>query len=106
MEAQRVEDGRSSAGQRVFGESPRWQRCTTDYLDSMMSSQTRLPNGRTIHANRESRFVRLSAKQSASKAHRILSVHLSVTSTPWKLNYRSSPNPARFYFTVSGRSRV
>src|SRR6266403_248724 len=34
MEDQRGEGGRSSAGQKVFGESLRWLRCTMDYSGS------------------------------------------------------------------------
>src|SRR5437867_629349 len=104
-EDQLAEDGRSSAGQRVFGESPRWQRCTTDYLDSMISSQTRLPNGRTIHANRESRFGSCSAKPTASKAHRIFSIHRFESGTPWQFNCRRLLNLARLSFTGQVISR-
>src|SRR5207249_10689625 len=90
---------------KAIGESPHWRRCTTDYLDSMMSSQTRLPNGSTIHANRESRFGSCAAKSTASKVHRTFSVHLFATETPWQFNCRRLLNLARLSFTGQVISR-
>src|SRR5438477_8763620 len=93
-------DGRSSAAQKVFGGSPRWQRYAMDCSNSMIPSQTRLPSGRATRANRRLRFANCSAKPTALKAPRCFNAHRFGTETPWQFGCQLLLNPARRSFMV------
>src|SRR4029077_4632786 len=95
MEDRRAEGGRSSAGRKVFGESPPWLRCTMDYSGSKIPFPTRSLNGRMIHVSRGSRFVSCLIRPTVSKAPRVFSAHRSETGTPWQFGCRASLNLAR-----------
>src|SRR5437773_10866671 len=94
MADRRAEDGRSSVEQRVFGESPHWLPCMTDYSGSMMSFRTRSLNGRVIHANRRSPFANRLARPTGSKPHRVFSAHRFETETRWQFGCHRLLNPA------------
>src|SRR5436190_23499448 len=93
-----ADDGPSSAEQKVFGEWQRWPRRITGYLDSMISSQTRSPNGKAIRANRESRFASCLTRPTASKAPRFFNTHRFETETPWQFGCRRLLNQVRLSF--------
>src|SRR6266496_1830167 len=94
MEDRLAEDGRSSVEQRVFGESPHWPLCMTDYSGSTISCRTRSLNGKVIHANRRSPFANCLAKLTESKALRGFSAHRFETVTRWQFGCRRLLNPA------------
>src|ERR1043166_5292522 len=90
-----AEGGRFLAGQKVFGGLPRWPRCTTGCLDSMISSRTRSPNGRLIRANRGSPFDNYSARPTGLKAHQVFNAHRFGTETPWQFDCPALLNRVR-----------
>src|SRR5437762_13529663 len=98
MEDRRAEDGRSSAEQKVFGESPRWPQCMMDYSGSTISFRTRSLSGKATHANRGSLFASCSAKPTALKALRVFSGHRFETETQWQFDCRRLLNPVRLSF--------
>src|SRR5205823_12810042 len=88
MEDRRAEDGRSSAEQNVFGESPRWPQCMMDYSGSTISFRTRSLSGKAIHANRGSPFASCSAKPTGLKALRVLSGQRLESESRWHFGCR------------------
>src|SRR5262245_12329760 len=93
-----AEDGRSSAGQKVFGELPHWQRHTMDYFDSTILSVTRSLNGKVIRANRGLRFGSCSARPTASKPLRVFSVRRCAIEMRWRFVCQRALNLARLSF--------
>src|SRR4026207_1208511 len=69
----RTDDGRSLAGQKVFGELQRWRLYERACLDSTIRCRPRSPSGRVIRANRRSPVGNCSAKPTASRVRRIFS---------------------------------
>src|SRR5262249_38330488 len=65
--------GRSLAGQRVFGELQRWQLRRKVCSNSTIRCRTRSLSGRTIRANRRSRFGNCLVKPTALKARHVFS---------------------------------
>src|SRR5262245_9646330 len=61
-------DGRSLAEQKVFGGLQRWPLRTKACLNWTIRYRTRSPNGRTIRANRRSRFGNCLAKPTGLRA--------------------------------------
>src|SRR5436189_458181 len=105
MEDRLAADGRSSVEQRVFGESPHWPLCMTDYSGSTISCRTRSLNGKVIHANRRSPFASCLAKLTGSKPHRVFSTHRFETETRWQFGCRRLLNLAALSFMARAISR-
>src|SRR5437667_10714194 len=105
MEDRLAVDGRSSVEQRVFGESPHWPPCMTDYSGSTISCRTRSLNGKVIHANRRSPFANCLAKLTESKPLRGFSAHRFETETRWQFGCRRLPSPAALLFKARVISR-
>ena len=80
----RTYDGRSLAGQKIFGDLQRWRLCKRAFLDSTIRCRTRSPSGRVIRANRRSRFGNCSAKPTGLKARRVFSDLRFAIETRWR----------------------
>src|SRR6476646_9698080 len=101
----RTDDGRSLAGQKVFGELQRWRLCKRACLGSTIRDQIRSPNGKVIRGNRRSRFGNCSAKPTALRAHRIFSGLRFAIETRWRSACRAWLNLVRLLSTAQVTSK-
>src|SRR5205814_3122475 len=100
MAARQPDDGRSLAGQKVFGELQRSRLCRTACLDWTNRYRTRLPSGRLIRGNLRSQFGNCSAKPTALRALRVFSALRFATETTWRSFYPVWLNLVRLLFTA------
>src|SRR5258707_1099056 len=80
----RTDDGRSLAGQKVFGELQRSRLCKRACLDSTIRYRIRSPSGKVIRGNRQSRFGNCSAKPTVLKVRRVFSGPRFAIETRWR----------------------
>ena len=98
-------DGRSLAGQKVFGELPRSRLCKRACLDSTIRCRTRSPNGKVIRGNHRSRSGNCLAKPMALRARRIFSGLRFAIETRWRSDCPAWLNLVRLLSTAQVTSR-
>src|SRR6187402_1246526 len=80
----RTSDGRSLAGQKVFGELQRSRLCKRACLDSTVRCRTRSPSGKVIRGNHISRSGNYLAKPTELRVRRIFSGLRFAIETRWR----------------------
>src|SRR6476659_9098911 len=100
-----TDDGRSLAGQKVFGELQRSWLCKRACLDSTIQCRTRSPSGKVIRGNQGSRFDNCLAKPMALRARRIFSGLRFAIETRWRSGCPAWLNLVRLLSTVQVTSR-
>ena len=96
----RIDDGRFSAGQKVFGDLQRSLLRKRACLDSTIRSQIRSLSGRAIRGNHRSQFDNCLAKPTGSKARLVFSGLRFATETPWRSPCQSWLSPVRLLSTA------
>src|SRR5262249_18205130 len=95
-----IDDGRSLAGQKVFGELQRLWLCKRVCLNSTIQHRTRSLSGRTIRGNHRSPFGNCSAKPTALRVRPIFSGRRFVIETAWRSLCPVWLNLVRLLFTA------
>src|SRR6476646_711366 len=95
-----TDDGRSLAGQKVFGELQRSRVCKRACLDSTIRYRIRSPSGKVIRGNRKSRFDNCTTKPTVLRARRIFSGLRFAIETRWRSDCPMWLNPVRLLSTA------